>query len=247
MTKQELLNRISRGRTDLVFDLLRLPDWRATLGEGRIKPLQWFVYYNDVTALKAVIEAGGDFISLNLNEELGHAAFFGHWKVCDYLILHGADVRFALPETGETALHSALCKAGRPYYSYVVRVLVERGADVNARTIPDRETGAFMRDVRTKGETPLHRAAAFGDEEVIDFLLERGADREARDANGDSPLAWASWHLRPGPILALLAFGPHQVSAKSSTNITSDHGAGWGNGMERNLLGDLLLESAPTA
>jgi hypothetical protein len=52
-------------------------------------------------------------------------------------------------------LHSALAKAGRPYYHYVVRLLLEHGADVNARTLPGRETGAFMRDVRTCGETPL--------------------------------------------------------------------------------------------
>ena len=32
-----------------------------------------------------------------------------------------------------------------------------------------------MRDCRTKGETPLHRAAAFGGEETIDLLLAAGA------------------------------------------------------------------------
>jgi hypothetical protein len=42
----------------------------------------------------------------------------------------------------------------------VVKLLVDKGADVNAKTIAGLETGAFMRDVRTKGETPLHRAAA---------------------------------------------------------------------------------------
>jgi ankyrin repeat protein len=159
MSKASILERISKGRTDLVFDLLRLPDWRQFLHEGQVKPLQWFVYYNDVTALKAILEAGGDLSSLNLNEELGHAAFFGHWKVADFLIKHGADVNSSVGETGETPLHSALSKAGRPYYLFVVRLLVEHGADVNARTIPGKATEAFMSDVRTKGETPLHRAA----------------------------------------------------------------------------------------
>ena len=86
MSKTSILERVSKGRTDLVFDLLRLPDWRKLLQEGQIKPLQWFVYYNDVTALKAVLEARGDLSSLNLNEELGHAAFFGHWKIADFPI-----------------------------------------------------------------------------------------------------------------------------------------------------------------
>ena len=245
MDKHDILDRISRGRTDLVFDLLMLTDWRAALGEGQAKPLQWFVYYNDVTALKAVLNAGGDLSSIDLNDELGNAAFFGHWKVCDFLIAHGADVRFARADTGETALHSALSKAGRPYYNYVVRLLLERGADANAATIPGRETGAFMRDVRTKGETPMHRAAAFGDEETVRLLLEHGGDVTARDAHGDTPLSWASWHLRPGSILKLLAHGSHQIGAGHVASITSDHGAGWGYGMERNTLGEYLPESTP--
>ncbi len=243
MEKEALLDLISRGRTDLVFDLLALPDWRSILEEGDVKPLQWFVYYNDTTALKAVMNAGGDLKSINLDTELGHASFFGHWKVADFLIKHGADVNYSLPDTGETPLHSALCKAGRPYFIYVLKVLVENGANVNAKTIPGMETGGFMRDVRTKGETPLHRAAAYGDEEMISYLIERGADREAPDANGDSPLTWASEHLRPGSILKLLAFPPHYIGDSHVSRITSDHGQGWGNGMERNFLGDYLPES----
>lgn len=201
------------------------------------------MYYNDVTALKAILEAGGDLNSLDLNQELGNAPFFGHWKICDFLIKHGADVNFSLSETGERPLHGALAKAGRPYYLYLVRLLVEHGADVNARTIPGKATGAFMRDVRTKGETPLHRAAAYSDAATIQFLLDRGADREARDVNGNSPLTWASEHLRPGSILALLSFGSHTIGEGSRNAITSDHGAGWGNGMERKFLGEYLPES----
>ena len=243
MTKTEIFGRISRGRTDLVFEFLSLPNWREALHEGQVKAMQWFVYYNDVTALKAILEAGGNLSSIDLNDELGNAAFFGHWKVCDFLIRHGADVNAANKETGETALHNAIAKAGRPYYLHVIRLLVEHGADVNALTIPGKETGAFMRDVRTKGESPLHRAAAYSDAETIEYLLENGADREARDANGGSPLTWASEHLRPGSILSLLSFGEYGIGGSSQRRITSDHGAGWGNGMEWKLVGEYLPES----
>ena len=246
MTREEIVGKLRGGRTDLVFDLLKKPGWREALHEGQVRPLQWLVYFGDVTALRAVLEAGGDLSSLDLDEELGNAAFFGHWKVCDFLLEHGADARAADRRTGETALHSALAKAGRPYYRYVVRLLVEHGADVNARTVPGRETGAFMRDVRTRGETPLHRAAAYADVETISYLLENGADREARDASGASPLTWASEHLRPARILTLLAFGPHHVDPNAIQRSTSDHGAGWGNAMEWNLLGEYLPASTPT-
>lgn len=97
-----------------------------------------------------------------------------------------------------------------------------------------------MRDVRTKGETPLHRAAAYGDEAMIEYLLEHGADKAARDAHGNSPISWASEHLRPGSILHLLSFEGQRVGENSRVTITSDHGRGWGNGMERKLLGDYL-------
>jgi len=241
MDKSTILDRISRGRTDLVFDLLKLPDRRSVLHEGQIKPLQWFVYYNDTTALKAVLNDGYDLSSIDINSELGHASFFGHWKVVDFLITQGANVNYALPDTGETPLHSALCKAGRPYFLYVLKLLIENGADVNAKTIPGKETGGFMRDVRTKGETPLHRAAAYGDEAMIQYLLDHGADKQARDAHGNSPISWASEHLRPGSILHLLSFEGQFVGENSM--ITSDHGCGWGNGMERKFLGDYLPES----
>ena len=242
MQAEKILEYISRGRTDFVFHLLHLSNWEKILQQGHIKPLQWLVYYNDVTALRAILEAGGTLNSIDLNSELGNAAFFGHWKVCDFLIKHGADVNAAISKTGETALHNALAKAGRPYYLYVVRLLVQNGADVNAKTIPGLATGAFMRDVRTKGETPLHRAAAYADEATIAFLIEHGAHREARDAHGNSPLSWASEHLRPGSILALLAYGEHRIGESHKIKNTSDHGQGWGNSMDWNLLGDYLPE-----
>ena len=234
---------LARGRTDRIFDLLDLPDWRSRLHEGRIKPLQWLVYYDDTTALQAVLRAGGDLSSIDLNGELRNAAFFGHWKVCDLLLEHGADANDPVPETGESPLHCALCKAGRPYYLYTVRRLLEAGADPNARTVPDVETDGFMRDVRTRGETPLHRAAAYGSAEIIELLLQHGADREARDAAGDSPLSWASVHLRPGRILQMLTFGPHRISEGYVALSTSDHGAGWGNAMDWNLYGEYLPRS----
>jgi uncharacterized protein len=242
METEKIIELISRGRTDYIIALLTKPEWKGLLNEGQVKPLQWLVYYNDTTGLRAILQSGGSLESINLNEELGNAAFFGHWKVCDFLINQGADVNAFVDKTNETPLHNALAKAGRPYYFYVVKLLVDKGANVNAKTIPGIETGAFMRDVRTKGETPLHRAAAYANEKTISYLLEHGADKTAKDANGDSPLTWASEHLRPGVILSLLSFGEHRIGEAHKIINTSDHGQGWGTGMDWNLLGDYLPE-----
>lgn len=99
-----------------------------------------------------------------------------------------------------------------------------------------------MRDVRTKGETPLHRAAAYADLQTINFLLANGADKEATDTHGDSPLSWASYHLRPGTILSALCYGDFKVSEAHTLKNTSDHGHSWGNSMDWNLLGDYVPE-----
>jgi ankyrin repeat protein len=144
--------------------------------------------------------------------DLNGAAFHGRWQLCEFLIEHGADADKPLASTGESPLHSAICKPSTLAFNRVVRILLKHGADPNRVTIPGIDTDSFMRDCRTRGETPLHRAAAFGDAEVIQTLLDAGADRTARDANGDTPLSWASWHLRPRPILQMLCYGHFSVS-----------------------------------
>jgi ankyrin repeat protein len=115
-----------------------------------------------------------------------------------------------MPDTGETPLHAALSST-RLAQRLVVRVLLANGANPNNSTKPSVETGAFMRDCRTREETPLHRAAAFVDEGTIQLLLDAGARIDAKDMNGDSPLSWASWFQRPDSILRKLCYGPFSV------------------------------------
>lgn len=242
MTKREILIRIASGRTDAVIELLTLPAWKELITSDEPSLFQWLIFYGDVTALRLVEKEGLDVKSLNLNNDLCDAAFFGHWKICDFLINRGANVNHQHSSNSESPLHCALSKAGRPYYYNVVRLLLESGADVNIATNPNMETGSFMRDVKTCGETPLHRAAAYADEETIRLLLDRGADKEKRDSNGDTPLAWASKHLRPATILSLLCYGKHKIGGNSLSSMTSDHGSGWGNGMENKFIGQYLRE-----
>jgi len=72
-----------------------------------------------------------------------------------------------------------------------------------------------MRDCRTKCETPLHRAAAFGEVETIHILIDAGATVDARDAHGDTPLSWASWYGRPTPVLRELLYGEFRINPKN--------------------------------
>jgi ankyrin repeat protein len=135
-------------------------------------------------------------------------AYFNHLECIRLLLGAGADVNALVTETGETALHGAVIGLGKNVSAAdrhaVVKLLIEHGADPNRRTIPGMPTAAFWRDVRTRGETPLHRAAAYASEETVVFLLQAGADKTIRDANGDSPQSWASWHWRPKSLIDLL-------------------------------------------
>lgn len=233
----ELLNKIADGRTDLIVDALDagLPV-NSTDTQG-IALIKWAAYYGDVTAIKYLLLRGESIDSLGENFGLHQAAFHGHWQLCQYLVEQGAAVNFQLPDTGETPLHSALCKANRPVYNKIVELLLKYGADPNSRTLRRKGTGSFMRDVYTREETPLHRAAAYGDEQTIQLLLNAGADKTLKDMNGDTPLTWASWHLRTGKILSMLCYGEYTIHPERVKAMVSDHGAGWGNGMENNLSG----------
>jgi ankyrin repeat protein len=229
-----MLERIVDGRTDLVFEYVAQGHPASSTDANGVSLLEWCAYYGDVSAIRFLMAQGESLSSLGHNQGLFGAAFHGHWRLCQFLIENGADVNLPQPDTGERPLHAATCKANRPAYTLVLKVLLAAGADPNCATRPARETGAFMRDPRTRAETPLHRAAAFGTEEAIQMLLDAGARIDARDMNGDSPLTWASWHLRPDSILRKLCYGDFTIHPDRRS--TSDHGAGWG-ALETSLLG----------
>lgn len=95
------------------------------------------------------------------------AGHFGQTAAAGRLLDRGADPgALSRNRSGNTALHAAL--AGRRFET--ARLLVERGADVNAAD--------------AEGWTPVHLAAHSGDEDMVRFLLERGASPIAVNANG---------------------------------------------------------------
>lgn len=229
-----MLERIIDGRTDLVFEYLAEGHPANAADNKGVSLIKWCAYYGDVSAIRFLLANGESLESLGENLGLNEAAFHGHWRLCQFVIEKGADVNRPLEDTGETPLHAAVCKANRPAYGLVLKVLLASGANPNCVTLASVDTGAFMRDSRTKAETPLHRAAAFGTEEAIQLLLVAGAKLDAKDMSGDSPLTWASWHLRPDSILRKLCYDGFAIHPERHS--TFDQGIGWG-AMEASLLG----------
>jgi len=104
---------------------------------------------------------------------LHSAAFVEKFEVVQKLIEYNANIN-ARDEYGWTPLYPA----SRGFYlkdGSVLRLLLERGADVNARADKD-------------GSTPLHEASRYGALEAVRLLLEHGADVEAVDFDGKTAL-----------------------------------------------------------
>ncbi|CAH2243588.1 jg21306, partial [Pararge aegeria aegeria] len=76
-----------------------------------------------------------------------------------------------------TALHEA-CSYG---WLEVVTVLVEGGANVNAKGLDD--------------DTPLHDATTSGNLNMVKFLIEHGADPFAKNTKGRTPSDYAAPHI----------------------------------------------------
>jgi ankyrin repeat protein len=106
---------------------------------------------------------------------IGLAAHFGHAGVAQDLLAAGADANARSRNTmGVRPIHAAVAHRDAAEALTVVRVLADAGADVN---LPQEA-----------GWTALHQAAHRGWTEVVRLLLSRGADRQARNAEGKTPL-----------------------------------------------------------
>ncbi|CAD7700204.1 unnamed protein product [Ostreobium quekettii] len=124
-------------------------------------------------------------------------------QVVECLIQGGSDVN-APTKQGHTPLHIA----ARWGVVQAINVLIEKGADVDAKTPLGRHTplyvaasngrsaavealadaNADVNEPDAAGMTPLHQGATYQATDVVDALLRRNANVSAVDSNGKTPL-----------------------------------------------------------
>jgi len=146
----------------------------------------------------------------------------------------------------QTPLHWA-CRKG---HSAIVRLLLDHGADMNARnglhnTPLDLacetdghldiarmliEAGADVdaKNSAANGKTPLHAACWHGHSDIVRLLIEVAADVNARNLNGNTPLHMACQRGHMDIVHSLLDAGA-DVNAKGFGNNTPLHRACWVN------------------
>lgn len=149
---------------------------------------------DDLASIRTLVdEAGVDLRDSRGQTPLILASAFGSLEAMEWLIDRGAEVN-AASASGITALHLAVGDAGK------VRLLIDHGADIHARTLMGRtpllvaasssgssetvrvlvEAGADVNAADVPGVTPLIAAAANDDIVSARFLVEHGADAQAR-------------------------------------------------------------------
>src|SRR5687767_10317410 len=113
-----------------------------------------------------------DYTGMQEGSPLMLAAFMGQVEFLRLFLASGANANLAMPAGGETALHMAAVAN----QVAAARVLLDAGSDPNRHARSGVATSLFDGNVKLWGETPLHYAAAYADEEMIQAMLRAGAD-----------------------------------------------------------------------
>ena len=145
-------------------------------------------YPEDTSLLRFLLGAGVPRDA----EALVGAACCSKPEFVSTLLDAGADPNDALSRTHESPLHMAASFGFRDGATECVRRLLRSGANPNVHTATRVESGTWATGVYTMGETPLHLAVTFGDEEMVRLLVDAGADMQAEDGYGHTPMVWCA-------------------------------------------------------
>ena len=194
------------GHVDAVRLLLQHgADPNAREAGDNTYPLHWAASKGHLETVRALLEAGGDvhgFGDVHELDVIGWATAFRPpgdipWDVVSLLLERGA----------RHHIFSAIAVG--------VLDLIQTLVEQNPETL-DRRMSRFE-----QGQTPLHFAISRNRYDILDLLIELGADLEAEDGNGQTALAVAMLRGDREAMSRLHAAGAKQPKPMEPSNFTA--------------------------
>lgn len=206
-----------RGDTESVRSLIADHADINAIARKAGTPLQLAANSGHVETAKVLLDSGAD---ADLGCPLAGAALKGDMEMMTLLLDHGAR-----PDGPASTWRVPLIEACEYDHLQAVRLLLKRGANVNACT-------------RYNAESALERACYSAGLDVLELIIENGADVNHRDGSGRTALHYAAVSGRLGHVRKLLASGaargirdeegktPTDLALKNSHQAVADELAG---------------------
>ena len=162
-------------------------------------PLLEAAFHSNPEIIKALLDAGADPNAAGADGQtpLMLVARGTNVAAAKMLLDKGANAKAAESQRQQTALMWAAANSQGP----MTRLLVERGADLDAKTATDLMTPLVSAEPRAQprspgGMTALMFASREGCLDCVAAMVEKGASIDLPDPEGVTPLLWAIWNTR---------------------------------------------------
>lgn len=161
---------------------------------GDQMPLAYALLFGHVACVDALLARGARTGNVVFAAAAGDVAYVARWLDGDPAVREQRCPTFPFEDTRAAIAEQAMVFASLCGRTDVVRLLLDHGTNIDATPTGSHWTA-----------TALHAAAGQGQRDVVELLVERGADASIKDVRYQStPLGWAE-HMGRDDVIALLS------------------------------------------